>query len=350
MTLVDRRFVPALAAALAVATAAACTGGRPERRTFEFRGPTMGTTYSVKVVTGPEGLGRRARNEIAAVIRVELERINALMSTWDAESELSRFNRSPGLEPFAVSAETFEVFRWAVDLGALTGGALDVTVAPLVDAWGFGPGGRRDRPPGADEIARLLEAVGSRHLELDAAALTVRKARPDVRCDLSALAAGYAADRLWTRLTERDVTGFLIDMGGELRAHGRNDAGEPWQIAIERPQSRGRPIERTVPIRDLAIATSGDYRNYYEVDGERIAHLLDPRTGRPIRHRLASVTVIDALAVRADALSTALMVLGPDDGLALAARLDLAALFIVRTDAGGFTERATPRFDALTKP
>ena len=138
-------------------------------------------------------------------------------------------------------------------------------------------------------------------------------------------------------------------MGGELRVRGRNDAGDPWRIAIERPQPRGRLIERMVPIVDLAIATSGDYRNYYEVDGERIAHILDPRTGRPIRHRLASVTVIDALAVRADALSTALMVLGPDDGFALAGQMDLAALFIVRNDAGGFTERATPRFDAMTK-
>ena len=272
------------------------------------------------------------------------------MSTWDAESELSRFNRSTSLEPFTVSPETFEVFRWSLDLGVLTGGALDVTVAPLIDAWGFGPGGRRDGPPGADEIARLRDAVGSRHLELDAAALTVRKARPDVRCDFSALAAGYAADRIWTRLAEQGLTDFLIDMGGELRARGRNDADDPWQIAIERPQARGRLVERMVPISDLAIATSGDYRNYYEVDGERIAHILDPQTGRPIRHRLASVTVIDALAVRADALATALMVLGPDDGFAFAEQVELAALFIVRDDAGGFTERATPRFDALTNP
>lgn len=330
--------------------AVACADGRPDRRTFEFRGPAMGTTYSVKVVTGPEGLADRARGEVDAAIRVEIERIDALMSTWNTESELSHFNRSTSLAPFAVSPETFEVFRWSVDLGALTGGALDVTVAPLVDAWGFGPGGRRGGPPGADEIARLREAVGIRYLELDATARTVRKVRPDVHCDFSALAAGYAADRIWARLADLGVTDALVDMGGELRARGRNDAGEAWQIAIERPQPRGRLTERMVPILDLAIATSGDYRNYYEVDGERIAHILDPRTGRPIRHRLASVTVIDRLAVRADALSTALMVLGPDDGFALAEQMDLAALFIVRNDAGGFTERATPRFDAVTKP
>lgn len=343
------RHARALAASIAVALAAACGGGRPDRRTFDFRGPTMGTTYSVKVVTGPEGLGGSARAALNQSIRGELERINALMSTWDPESELSRFNRSTSLEPLPVSPETFDVFRWALELAALTDGALDVTIAPLVDAWGFGPGGRRGSAPGEDEIARLREAVGTTHLELDAAASTVRKRRPDVRCDFSALAPGYAADRLWTMLSERGIPDFLVDVGGELRARGRNDAGHPWQIAIERPQEVGRVIERLIPIADRAIATSGDYRNYYEVEGERIAHILDPRTGRPIRHRLASATVIDELAVRADALSTALMVLGPDDGFALAERLDLAALFILRTDDGGFTERATPRFEALAK-
>jgi thiamine biosynthesis lipoprotein len=349
MTLVSRQYAFSIAV-LSVALIVACAGDRPDRRTFEFRGPTMGTTYSVKVVTGREELAGHAQSEIGEAIRLELERIDSLMSTWNAESELSRFNRSTSLTPFAVSPETFEVFRWSIDLGRLTGGALDVTVAPLVDAWGFGPGGRRAEAPGADEIARLRETVGLRYLELDARALTVRKLRPDVYCDFSALAAGYAADRISMRLADLGVTDFLVDMGGELRARGRNDAGNTWQIAIERPQPLGRSIERMVPLLDLAISTSGDYRNYYEVNGERIAHIVDPRTGRPIRHRLASVTVIDPLAVRADALSTALMVLGPEDGVALAGQLDLAALFLVRNDAGGFTERVTPRFEAVTKP
>lgn len=347
-----RRRAWALGLAIA-ALGAACAGNRasdrPDRRTFEFRGPTMGTTYSIKVVTGPGGLAPADRHGIDEAIRVELDRVDALMSTWNPESELSRFNRSTRLEPFAVSPDTFEVFRWSVDLAALTGGALDVTIAPLVDAWGFGPDGRRERPPAADQIARLREATGVSHLELDAAALTVRKTRPDVRCDFSALAPGYAADRLWARLSSQGVTDFLIDVGGELRARGQNDAGTAWQVAIERPQPGGRTVARTVPIVDLAIATSGDYRNYHEVDGERVTHILDPRTGQPIRHRLASVTVIDELAVRADGLSTALMVLGPDDGFALAERIGLAALFIERDDAGGFTQRATPRFDQLTQ-
>jgi FAD:protein FMN transferase len=184
--------------------------------------------------------------------------------------------------------------------------------------------------------------------DFGAEARTVRKLRPGIVCEFSALAPGYAADRLAAILMERGVTDFLVDVGGEFRARGRNDADMPWQIAVERPLEQGRMIERVVPVSDGAIATSGDYRNYHEVDGVRVAHILDPRTGRPVRHRLASVTVITDLAVRADALSTALMVLGPEEGYALAESLDLAVLFIMRAaDGDGFQSRSTPRFEAL---
>jgi len=339
-----RAAIVATALILLVTTLDACTTGAPSRRTFEFDGPTMGTRFSVKVVTGAGGL--EDAGALDRAIREELDHLNGLMSTWDPDSELSRFNRFAGAEPFRVSRETFDVFRWSAEIEALTGGAFDVTIAPLIDAWGFGPGGHRDQFPTDEEIARLRGDTGTQFLELDDAALTVRKTRPGVRCEFSALAPGYAADRLARLLAARGVGDFLVDVGGELRASGRNDAGRPWQIAIERPQPIGRAIGRLVAISDRAIATSGDYRNYYEVKGERAVHILDPRTGRPIRHRLASVTVIDDLAVRADALSTALMVLGPEEGLRLAEDLDLAALFIVRGD-DGFVEHTTRRFDAL---
>jgi thiamine biosynthesis lipoprotein len=247
-----------------------------------------------------------------------------------------------------VSKDTFEVFQWAVDLGALTGGAVDVTVAPLVEAWGFGPDGLLERQPTQAEIQRLLEAVGVGHLTLDPSALTVRKSRPELRCDFSSLAPGYAADRVWALLAERGLTDYLVDVGGELRTRGRNDAGAPWQIAIELPQPGGRTIDRIVPVSDLAIATSGDYRNYHEVEGRRVTHIIDPRTGEPIRHRLASVTVIDERAVRADALSTALMVMGPEEGPAFARAHDLAAAFIIREPEGdGFVRETTARLEAL---
>jgi thiamine biosynthesis lipoprotein len=189
--------------------------------------------------------------------------------------------------------------------------------------------------------------MGPGRVELNPTAVTVRKTRPDVQCDLSSVVPGYAADRLSRELTDRGFTDFLVDVGGEVLARGRNEAGAPWQVAIERPELHGETIQRLVAISDLAITTAGDYRKYREVDGQRVAHILDPRTGRPLTHRLASVTVIDPLAVRADAFDTALMVLGTDEGMALATKLNLAALFIERTN-DGFVERATPRFEEIT--
>jgi thiamine biosynthesis lipoprotein len=307
----------------------------------------MGSTYSVKVVTGRAGLADAA--DLDRQIRADLARITALMSTWDAGSELSRFNRFTGSDPFPLSPETFEVFRWSRDIAAETGGALDVTVGPLVDAWGFGPSGRRARFPTDAEIARLRQAVGMHLLELDEAAMTVRKRRPEVACDFSALAPGYAVDRLSTRLVDRGIKDFLVDVASELRVQGRNEKGERWQVAIERPDEAGQIGERIVRLSDAAIATSGDYRNVVEIDGVQATHILDPRTGRPIGSHLASVTVMDRLSVRADAFATALMVLGPDDGLALAERLNLAAMFLVREGTDGFLERTTTRFDTLTK-
>jgi thiamine biosynthesis lipoprotein len=307
----------------------------------------MGGTFSVKVVTPKDELETPGLPDVDRALRSTLDRINRLMSTWDPDSELSRFNRFTSLEPFPVSAETFEVLEWSVKLNALTGGALDVTVGPLVDAWGFGPSGPRNHAPTDEEIARLREATGAGRLELNPGARTVRKTRPEVRCDLSSIVPGYAADRLWTELADRGFTDFLVDMGGELRTRGRNEHGEPWQIAIDRPEPQSQAIERVVSISNLAISTAGDYRKYREVDGQRVTHILDPRTGRPIGHRLASVTVIDELAVRADGFDTALMVLGSDEGMALSRKLNLAVLFIERTD-DGFSERASPRFVELT--
>ena len=317
-----------------------------ERHVSEFRGLTMGGTFSVKIVTPKDELETPGLHDVDRALRSTLDRIEGLMSTWDRDSELSRFNRSTSLEPFAVSSETFEVFKWSIDVGILSGGALDVTIGPLVDAWGFGPSGPRNAVPTNEDIARLREAVGLDRIELNPSTLTVRKTRPQVRCDLSSVVPGYAADRLSTELANRGFTDFLVDVGGEVLTRGRNEAGEPWQVAIERPQPQSHDLERVVPISNLAITTAGDYRKYREVNGQRVAHILDPRTGRPLTHRLASVTVIDTLAVRADAFDTALMVLGPDDGMALATKLNLAALYIERT-GDGFTERATARFDEI---
>lgn len=325
---------------------AACGAG--PARIIDLTGPTMGTTWRVSIVPAEGGTGAVDRSGIDGAIRDTLTRIEALMSTWDPDSELSRFNRSSSTDPFPVAEETFEVFRRAVTLTEESVGAFDAAIAPVVEAWGFGPAGDPARSaPDERELERLLDEAGMRHIELDETARTVRKRRPGVQCDFSALAPGYAADRVAGLLAARGLRNILVDVGGEIVARGHNADGEPWQVAVERPEAPRRTAARVVPLRDAAIATSGDYRNYREVDGRRVSHILDPRTGRPIAHRLASATVVDAEAARADGLATALMVLGPDDGLALARQLDLAVLLLVRNDAGGFDERTTARFDAL---
>lgn len=305
----------------------------------------MGTTYTVKVVVSR--LAPAEQDEIRRAVAAELADIDQKMSTYRPDSELSRFNRHESTQRFVVSASTLAVFQEALAVHALTDGAFDVTLGPLLEAWGFGPSGRRDREPSAADLVALRAAVGSGLLSLDRSSSSVRKARPDVACDLSGIAPGFAIDRLTELLRARGYNDFLVELGGELRASGTAESRQPWRVAIERPLPAGRSPIRIVPLENLAIATSGDYRNYYEVGGERVSHILDPRTGSPIRHRLASATVLDGRSIRADALSTALMVMGPEDGFAFAERQRLAALLIVRTDGGGFEERATPEFERL---
>ena len=327
----------------------ACAASAPARRTAEFTGPSMGTTWIVKVVSGPDGLAGDDSRAIDRGIRDELARINQLMSTWDTTSELSRFNQSSSLEPFPVAPETFEVFRWSVRLWDETGGAMDPSIAPLIDAWGFGVD-RSATPPDDATLERLKADTGMSLIEFDPDGRWVRKRRPGVRVDFSALAPGYAADRIAAGLAERGLTDFLIDVGGELVGRGTNAEGQAWQVAIERPQAEGRGVARVIPVVDRAISTSGDYRNFREVDGARVTHILDPRSGRPVQHTLASATVLDALAVRADALSTALMVMGPDEAMRFAMEHSMPALFLIRRPDGSFEERVSPAFDDPAAP
>jgi thiamine biosynthesis lipoprotein len=333
-------------AATALAAAMACSGHQPTHPMVELGGPTMGAAWSVKVVApSVDGLDQPAQARLQRSLQATLNQIERLMSTWDATSELSRFNTSRSLEPFPVAPETFEVFRWSQRLWTETNGAMDPTVGPLIDAWGFGAD-RSVVPPDDATVARLRADVGMAHVELDPAGGWVRKRRPGVQCSFSALAPGYAADLVAAQLLARGYRDFLIDVGGELVARGRSATGEAWRVGIEKPQAEGSAVERTVTLEDRALSTSGDYRNFREVDGRRLTHVLDPRTGRPVQHALTSVSVLANEAVRADALSTALMVMGPDEAMAFATSRNLAVLLLVRTADGRFEERTSPAFPA----
>ena len=306
----------------------------------------MGTTFAVRVVA--EGLGEVRLAALRERVGRVLARIDERMSTWRPESELSRFNRHRSTEPFPVSADTLAVFRHALEISELTGGAFDVTVAPLVDAWGFGPAGRPAAFPDSTEVERLRARVGYRRLAIDPEASTIRKSHASVSADLSALAKGYAVDQVAELLRAEGIESYLVEVGGEVRVRGHSERGDVWRVGIERPAPGPPVLQRQFPLRDRALATSGDYRNYYELEGRRLSHTIDPRTGEPVAHGLASASVIDPLCVRADALATALEVLGPEDGFALAAEHDWAALLVGRQPDGELYERETPAFTALT--
>lgn len=309
-----------------------------------FSGRSMGTTYEVKVARAD--LSPDDMREIGAAIEQTLERVNALMSTWREDSELSRFNARHSTEPFAIDFETARVLAVALEMSDKSQGAFDVTVGPLVEAWGFGRTPLEDVPD-ADRVTELRTRVGWEKLTLDQAHSSLSKSVPDLEADLSAVAKGYGVDAVAEALEALGQTAYLVEIGGELRARGERLDGRPFRVAIEEPVIDDRRIHRVIDLRDIAMATSGDYRNWIEVDGVRLSHTLDPRTGRPITHDLASVTVLHPEAVWADAWATALNVLGPDAGYELAQREGLPAYFIIRTGDGGFESRATPAFVPL---
>lgn len=335
-------LLPLLLGALLAASVHRLACAPPPSGNAEFVGGSMGTTWSVKLAV--DVIDAAARAEVQQSIEAALRGVDEAMSTWREDSELSRFNAHASTEAFKASREVLEVFRIAREVSALSDGAFDVTIGPIVAAWGFGATDRIPGPPPADELDRLRERVGWRGVEVQEGAL--RKARADLVCDLSAIAKGYAVDRVAEALEKLGYRDHLVEVGGEVRARGARLQGGAWRVAIERPVAGARDLFDVVLLDDLALATSGDYRNFYESGGQRYSHTIDPRTARPIEHALASVSVLHREAVYADALATALNVLGPDAGYSLAEREGLAALFIVRGEDGEFSARATPAFES----
>ena len=307
-------------------------------RIEEFGGPTMGSHYSLKYLAGENSPEPAA---VKAEVELLLAQVDQQMSTWRSDSELSEFNRLPAGSCRVMPEAVLELVRAGEQLSRDSDGAFDLTVSPLLELWGFGPQSRGERIPSAEEISALRANVGHHHLRIDGQQLCKDAA---VAVDLGSIAAGYSVDRVAARLTELDVHSFLLDITGELKAVGRKPDGSAWRIAIEVPRDDLREASQILELDGLAVSTSGDYRNYFEKDGRRYSHTLNPQTGAPIDHRLASVTVVDTSAQRADGLSTLLMVLGPEQGEAFAERAAIAALFISRS-ADGFVSHATTQFN-----
>lgn len=334
---------------LAVIAGSACRL-RPAAEESVWRGLTMGTTYTVRAVTRPPAppLSAADRQRLRIQLEADLADVNRRMSAFDPASDVSVFNRSTGDAWMPVGSDTATVVRHAREVSALSGGAFDVTVAPVIDLWGFGPRGRRLSPPGDEAIAAARAQTGWQHLHVRLSPPALRRTRPGITCNLSAIAKGFGVDRLASRLRSSGFGDYLVEIGGEVAAAGLNPSGHPWRIGIEQPDSSPQRLQAAVTLRDAAMATSGDYHNFFEQGGVRYSHTIDPQTGRPVRHPLASVTVVASRCMHADAMATAIHVLGPGPGLELARRQRLAVFLIVRSGPGFRTEM-TPEFEALLR-
>jgi thiamine biosynthesis lipoprotein len=308
-----------------------------------LQGQTMGTTYNVKYVLAE---GEKEVEGLQEEIDAKLVNINKLMSTYDTTSELSRFNQYRYSDNFEVSKETLTVVNEALRLARLSDGVLDVTVGPLVNLWGFGPNKRPEKVPTQADIDAVRDYVGYEKLSTTPTGLM--KANPMLYVDLSTIAKGYGVDEVAAILDAHHLQHYLVEIGGEMRVKGERGDGSEWLIAIEKPVTTERAVQKVVSIGTNAIATSGDYRNYYEEDGKRYSHLIDPNTGSPITHDLVSVTVVNPSSMIADGLATAFNVMGWQRAIDLAEQEQLA-VFLIRRTADGFEEYATPEFDKLVE-
>ncbi|MCC8992564.1 MAG: FAD:protein FMN transferase [Candidatus Contendobacter sp.] len=315
--------------------------------TVHISGSTMGTSYDLKLVPAP---GQMVSTDLKTRVEALLAGINKVMSTYDPNSELSRFNQNSSTDWITVSPELGQVVSEGLQISELSGGAFDITVGPLVNLWGFGPEPRRDQAPDEAAIAQARERVGYWRLQVRDEPPALKKDRPDLYVDLSAIAKGYGVDQLAALVNSAGINDYLVSIGGEVQARGRNGKGQPWTIAIEQPAPGQRAVERLVRLGDHSISTSGDYRNFFEQDGRRYSHIINPQTGRPVPQTLASVTMISDFSSQADATATALMAAGPELGFRLATEHHLAVFFILIGADGAFQERYTPEFEPYLLP
>jgi thiamine biosynthesis lipoprotein len=327
----------------------------PQPPTFwKIEGPTMGTTFSITISSPSTHSADRQPIEpdlkqISQEAKAVLAEINRTMSTYDPKSEISSFNASATDQAIPISPLFARVVARAKEISTASSGRFDITVSPLVDLWGFGNKGDRHQPPSDQQIELAMKSVGSDSLEVSLDPPTLRKSISSMAINLNAIAPGFAADQLGKLLEEQGYNDYLIDVGGEFLAKGKSPQGGPWRVAIERPDRSGIPkqtVQMVLEVTDRAVATSGDYRQYFEHEGKFYSHTIDPKTGRPTTHRLASATIIANDAMSADGYATAVMVLGPDEGMKWIESLDrVEAILVVRKE----DETLETRFSAGAK-
>ena len=318
------------------------TGSKAQPTVLE--GKTMGTFWRVSVVD----INPQQAQSLRQKIQTQLDADDHLMSTWKDDSALMRFNHSTSTAPWPVSAAMADIVTTSLRVGEKTEGAMDITVGPLVNLWGFGPDKQPVKTPVQAQIDAAKARTGLAHLTVinRAGEQFLQKDLPDLFVDLSTVGEGYAADHLARLMEQEGIARYLVSVGGALASRGMNAQGQPWRVAIQKPTDRENVAQAVVDINGHGISTSGSYRNYYELDGKRISHIIDPRSGRPIQHALVSVTVIAPTALEADAWDTGLMVLGTEQAKEVVTREGLAVFMIIK-DGDGFRTWMSPQFSAF---
>jgi thiamine biosynthesis lipoprotein len=303
-----------------------CFEEEKEKSPLSISGQTMGTTYNVTLVDNPLNL---SKENLKKQIEETLNEVNEKMSNWYDQSEISTINNDKKGKPIDLSQELFDVINISTDIHNRSNGAFDITAAPLINLWGFGPNKSERKIPSVLEVKAALELVGqTKLLKLIPGLNQLKKRNPEVSINLSAIAKGYGIDRVASTLKEQKIQNFLVEIGGDLITSGTNKNGKAWSIGIEAPILEGQIVQSVIKIKDQAMATSGDYKNFFEKNGIRYSHIIDPKTGYPIGHKTLSVTVLAESATLADGWATAMLVLGNNDGMIVANKLKIPVFFI----------------------
>lgn len=318
-------------------------GGCDRNQTIptEINGSALGTTYSVKMIPP---LSSDTSEKLHQEIKTQLNEIDQSMSVFYENSEISSFNQHQESKWFKLSSAMFEVVQESASISELSKGAFDYTLGNLIDLWGFGKKAKLPAIPGNTKISKALEDSGYAEIHLKPEQTSIRKTNPRIALNLSAIAKGYAVDRVAGVLDRYRIEHYLVEIGGEIRVKGHKKEGKPWLVAIERPDFSRRSIQKIIKLGNKSMATSGDYRNYFEIEGIRFSHTIDSKTGRPVENNIASVSVISDTCMKADALATALMVMGYEKGERFAGEQRLAAFWILR-NGSNLSEVMTPDFE-----
>ncbi|MFO2465154.1 FAD:protein FMN transferase [Pseudomonas sp. 15FMM2] len=306
-----------------------------------FGGQTMGSTYSIKYVRNP---GTPATSDLQPQVQSILGEVDRQMSTYRSDSDIEHFNDLPANSCRPMPEPILHLVRTGEQLSQASGGAFDLTVEPLLNLWGFGPQAREIKIPEPMALAQARLRVGHQHLRIAGSQLCKDAA---VQVDFNSIAAGHTVDRIAERLEQLGIDRYLVEVTGELKAAGRKPDGAPWRVGLEEPRDDQQVAERIIAVDGFGVSTSGDYRNYFQQDGRRYSHTLDARSGAPITHQLASVTVLAPSALMADGLSTLLLVLGPEEGWNYAEEHRIAVFFVMR-EGSAFVTRSNKVFEQLT--